>query len=309
MTSSILLTKHSADTGNSAVSARPTVFSDTVAELGEGPLWHEARNSLLWVDILQNRLYEKQFNSGEQQYWQLPHTVSSLAADKHNSALLWLLGESHLSCFDVSTGNYLAKYALNLAAGYRSNDGAVGPDGRYWFGTMLRQPKPGMGQVLSIGAAGDIKLELEHIAIPNTFCWLDKQTVLISDSLKQLCRRYKLQADGQLLEAGCFADLQNTAATPDGGAVDCNGNIWLALWGGAKVVCLSPAGEQLTEITLPVPQPSSCCFGGPDNDILFITSAREGLTPQQLAQYPDSGKVFCVQLPVQGALVQQFSVV
>lgn len=309
MTSSTLLTKHRCTIFNAEISAQPSVFNHSIAELGEGPLWHSERNSLLWVDILHNRLFEKQLNSDEEHYWQLPHTVSSLAADKNNSAQLWLVGESHLSRFDLTTSKYSPWYALSLTTGYRSNDGVVGPDGRYWFGTMLRQPKPGMGQVFSIGAGGDIKQELAEVAIPNTFCWLDKRTVLISDSLKQVCVRYQLQADGQLAETGCFADLHNTNATPDGGAVDVNGNIWLALWGGAKVVCLSPTGQQLAEIPLPVTQPSSCCFGGPNNNILFITSACEGLTSEQLLQYPNSGKVFCVQLPVQGALVQQFSVV
>ncbi len=309
MTSSTLLAKRSSAIFNGQVSAQPSVFSHSLAELGEGPLWHVGRNSLLWVDILQNCLFEKHLDSGEEQYWQLPHTVSSLAADKTNGELVWLLGESHLSSFDLTAGEYCPRYVLNLAAGYRSNDGVVGPDGRYWFGTMLRQPKPGIGQVFSIGASGDIKQELDEVAIPNTFCWLDKQTVLISDSLKQICRRYQLQANGQLVEIGCFVDLNNTAATPDGGAVDNNGNVWLALWGGAKVVCISPAGQQLAEIRLPVPQPSSCCFGGQDNNLLFITSAREGLTPEQLVQYPDSGKVFCIKLPVHGAAVHQFSVV
>lgn len=291
-----------------SVSAELQVFSQIKCELAEGPLWHTKRGSLLWVDILQNKLLEKNYSTGEVFSWDLPETVSSLACDASAVDSLWLVSERHLSRFNLQTGVYEPKVRLPLQENYRTNDGSVGPDGRYWFGTMLRSPEPAKGQVYSIGKEYDLRKELDGIAIPNTFCWLDN-CLLLSDSLRQVCLRYDIVTSDQALLVGCFANLSDGSATPDGGAVDSDGNVWIALWGGAKVVCYSPQGLPLREIMLPVPHPSSCCFGGSDNNILFITTAREGLNDTELSMYPDSGKVFFIQLPVQGAVVHQFSVV
>lgn len=291
-----------------SVTAELKVFCYTQCELAEGPLWHDKRGSLLWIDILKNRLLEKKLSTGELCVWELPETASSIACDVSSTNAVWLVSEQNLVRFNLSNSTYEPVVSLPLQDNYRTNDGCVGPDGRYWFGTMLRSPEPAKGQVYSVGEKRDLRLELEGIAIPNTFCWLD-DGLLITDSMQQICRRYSVNHPHQATVADIFSDLSLGSATPDGGAVDQDGNVWIALWGGSKVVCYNAQGQPLQEIILPVPQPSSCCFGGPDNNVLFITTAREGLTDTELSQYPDSGKVFFIQLPVQGALVHKFSVV
>jgi sugar lactone lactonase YvrE len=263
---------------------------------------------VLWLDILNNRMFEKSFNTGALCCWELPETVSSIACDASSADHVWLVSERSLVRFQLVNSTYEKLIALPLQGNYRTNDGCVGPDGRYWFGTMLRRPQTAQGAIYSVGNKLDLRVELEGIAIPNTFCWLE-DCLLISDSLQQICRRYTTCQSGPIQDKGVFTSLSNSAGTPDGGAVDQNGNVWIALWGGGKVVCYTPEGEPLNEISLPVPQPSSCCFGGPDNNILFITTAREGLTETELTQYPQSGAVFFIQLPVQGAVVHKFSVV
>lgn len=279
------------------------VFSSSNCELGEGPLWSAATHSLFWVDILSKRLYKKEVETGDEFYWSLPVAASSIAADSLSKNSFWLLTETHLCLFHVQSGKFDFVYPLNLEKGYRTNDGVVGPDGRYWFGTMLWSPKPGKGEIFSIGKMGDIRKEKSSVAIPNTFCWINQNELLVSDSLEQIC--YRL--DKSTRHSQVFIDKKGHQGTPDGGAIDRNGNIWVAVWGEGRVVCYNPDGVMKNEIKLPVSQPSSCCFGGKGLSTLFITTAKEGLIDDGSQSYALSGLVFMINLDDTGAVVETFN--
>ncbi|WP_131668560.1 SMP-30/gluconolactonase/LRE family protein [Psychrobacter pygoscelis] len=279
--------------------------SPLLHELGESPLWNNSLQTLFWVDILADRLYSKNSISNEISFWDMPHTVTAIATDKTFKNILWLISESALVRFNVLTGEYVTMLKFKLDKGYRTNDGHVGPDGKFWFGTMKRQPDLGRGQVYTIDKSGELNLIIDGISIPNTFCWLNNSKLVISDSLTQ--RSMIWEDFNKLNHRRDFINLSNTLGTPDGGAVDETGNIWIAFWGLGKIACVSPEGEQLQEIHLPVSQPSSCCFGGINNDVLFITTAREGLTSIEIEKYPHSGKVFYVKLSARGIPLKDFS--
>ena len=87
---------------------------------------------------------------------------------------------------------------------------------------------------------------------------------------------------------------------PDGAAVDAEGNYWVAMFEGGRIVCLSPTGELLREVRLPVRCPTSVCFGGPDLRTLYVTSASHGRSNEELAQYPHTGKVLAFDVGVAG---------
>lgn len=287
-------------------------FSDHIFEvspyshhLGESPLWHKKTQQIFWLDILNNNLYSKSLLSNEVCVWVMPDTVSTMAGDLRDPDILWLISGRSLAQFNIINGAYSEVVSINLESEYRTNDGGVSPDGKYWFGTMMNQPQLNKGNIFSIDRDRNLKLEFEGIAIPNTFSWLNDGRLILSDSLIQ--KSYFYESSSSLDRGDTFLDLSDTLGTPDGGAVDDKGNIWIALWGLGKVVCYSPEGNEIQEINLPVTQPSSCCFGGIENDILFITTAREGLTSAELQKYPHSGKVFCTKLSVKGVPVNNFS--
>ena len=286
------------------LSDEPQIVSHLVNELAEGPLWSPLNQSLYWLDITNKKLFERNLSINEINHWELPHTVTSMVCDKFDADILWLISEKALLNFNVITGKCEEALSISIPQGYRTNDGSVGPDGKYWFGTMMYQPQSGRGDIFSIDKEMVLKLEFSGIAIPNTFCWPNDNCLILSDSLHQ--KSYFWDVTSKMEKRDTFLDLSSTLGTPDGGAVDEKGNIWIALWGLSKVVCYSLQGDNIQEIDLPVPHPSSCCFGGIENDILFITTAREGLTPEQIQKYPHSGKVFCIKLLVKGAIVNDF---
>lgn len=282
-------------------------FSESLSELGEALIWIQRRSSLFCVDILSSRLHEKALMSDVLTTWYLPEVGSSIAEDENEADCLWLVSERAVVRFDLTKGEYSPIVGIPLSTGFRTNDGKVSPCGRYWFGSMLTSPELKKGQIFSIGKDKDVRVEASGIAIPNTFCWMPDGSVLISESMEQRCRRFMINSDTQTIKCALdFINLSDTSGTPDGGALDVNGNVWIAIWGASKVLCFSPNGEQLYELNLPAPKPSSCCFGGPDNDMLFVTTAKQGQSLEQLQQYPDSGKIFVIRLKVKGAPLYRF---
>jgi sugar lactone lactonase YvrE len=102
-------------------------------------------------------------------------------------------------------------------------------------------------------------------------------------------------------------NIPEALGAPDGMTIDEEGMLWIAHWGGFGVYRWNPQnGELLTKIKIPVPNVSSCAFGGEDFDHLFITSARQDLSEQELRDYPASGDVFWVKLPVKGKPANKF---
>ncbi|MFC4701016.1 SMP-30/gluconolactonase/LRE family protein [Glaciecola siphonariae] len=279
-------------------------IDDVSCELGEGPIWHPVRGSWCWFDILSNCLYEYQlFSSNVAKLSQhpLPFSASAMAVCSNGQLLVAL--ESCLASYCLETKKFTPLKELKLAEGFRTNEGGIGPNGDFWFSSMEKKPSKPNGELFSIDSNMQLANRFSGIGIANTMVF-DKvrQRYYVSDSMKQQMFVCDAQAT-QIVLDNVFFDASNTPFTPDGGALDSNGNLWVALWGGHRVICLSPEGQQVHEIKLPVPQPTSCCFGGPNGKHLFITSARQGLSADELKEYPLSGSSFIIELDVEGEVL------
>ena len=236
------------------------------------------------------------------QTWILPEYASVLAHDKIDMNIIWMVTDKSFGKFDLFKSSYHPVLDLNLEPSFRANDGGVSPDGTFWFGTMQWEPSEISGSVYSISAKAELWKQPVKMGIPNTFCWNTKGTVLyISDSFQQ--KIFSIEVKNQILDgktARVFVDLSNGNSTPDGGAFNLDGFLWNAHWDGHKVVKYGPYGEFQNEISMPVPKPSSCCFGGPENRHLFVTSARTTMSKNDIARYPMSGNVFVKELKTVG---------
>jgi len=291
-----------------------TIFSKQDCTLGEGPLWHTQRQSLFWVDIHNQWVYEKKIDSIEPNYdaqWRIPYIVTALfeSSDKQN---LYLLTNHSLGKLSLNNGHYTPLVKLNLNHKFRTNDAGIAPDGSIWFGIMQKQPTLTIGEVYSISPSGVLKKQLEGIGIPNTFCWSNNgQYFYLTDSLTQKMYRYninknQLEIDSKMI----FIDLSTTNATPDGGAMDQSNQLWNAQWGDFNVKSYNALGQESMTIELPIIQPSCCCFGGSQLNILFITSAKEGLDKNQIKRSPYSGFTFMLELPANyGCPINQFDLI
>ncbi|AVF35914.1 SMP-30/gluconolactonase/LRE family protein [Rahnella sikkimica] len=252
-----------------------TAIGDYRAELGETPVWCQRTQSLLWVDILAQRVLRYWPASGQTEIHELPSPTSAvLLTQRRNVFLLVSQDGVHLYDYGSQTRQKLCDYPG--AEGTRPNEAAVAPDGSLWFGTMDIEEEKMTGAWYRFEAGAEKpEIMLDNVGTTNTLVWYEGK-VWFADSRKN--RFYSANARRiNPLKISCFSSGDKI---PDGSALTQNGWLITACWGSKCLLRQQiNQGELLTLDTLPVPvtQPSCCTFGGPDMTEIFITSARKNL--------------------------------
>lgn len=271
----------------------PRVYSDAECSLGEAPVWDTRTNCLYWLDIRTQELFCQCWDSTTIRQWHLPCVCSAIFLLDTPSILL-LASEKGLLSFNLqSEAAQIVAVTGNEKEGYRSNDGGVDPVGRIWQGTMSDEPSKKTGAVYRWNLDGQADQVWADVHIPNTFVWSkDGNTLISADSFQREIRKYSYDVElGTAQFEGVLADLSGLGFEPDGSAIDIEDRLWNAQWNGSRVACYELNGTELAEVRLPVTRPTSCCFGGPDMNMLFITSARDGLSKAELSKQPLAGAV------------------
>lgn len=297
--------------------------------LGENILWHEQEQTLYWTDIQAKLLYkcamsqevvkllcsdgfEPEQNKAREDYFQqvmqvfdLPFRMSSFAFtnDKH---VLLAAFDNGLALYDYTfeqvdwlTQKEVADEQL------RFNDGKCDPKGRYWLGSMVEQDDikkrrdEHLGALYSFSFVDNVfhsKQLLTGLHISNGLCFSQHATLMYhSDSSTHKVYQYQLSAEGDIESRKLFAKFDKNTY-PDGACTDIHGNVWIALWGAACIVCIDPKGHELLRHPLPVTQASCVCIGGPNMNWLFVTSASENLSQEKRAKQPRAGNVFVYEI-------------
>lgn len=280
--------------GSAAVAARLLV--DARAELGECALWCGALGALYWTDI-DGRTVSRRHADGSVRRWAMPDRVACFALCADPSRLLLGLA-SGVALYDLDRAALLSP-VVPVEPGQprtRLNDGRCDPQGRFVFGMFDQSPEPApIGGVYRVGADLAVeRLPLPPAAILNSLAFSpDGRTLYWADSPTREIRCCDYRADGGLGAPRVFARLPaGDDAVPDGSAIDAEGGLWNAQWGGGRVVRYGADGAETGRVALPVPQPSCVAFGGESLDRLYVTSARKGLDAAALRAAPHSGGVF-----------------
>jgi sugar lactone lactonase YvrE len=280
------------------------IVHDAVAELGEGPQW-TAPDRLTWVDILAGTVSVARVAgagrvSVERRYDAGRHVGAALPLPGDGWLLAAGAGFAHLA--PDGTVRPLAEPEAVHGGGVRMNDAKCDPAGRLWAGSMAYDERPGAGSLFRVDLDGGVTRVLRDRQISNGLDWSpDGLTLYYADSGHGIV--YSAPYDVDRGEIGPLEPLIRPPAadgSPDGLTVDAEGMLWVALWGGAAVRRYDPAGRALEEIRTDAPHTTSCCLGGPDGRTLFITTASTGLTPEQRAAHPGSGRLFAARVDVPG---------
>ena len=275
-------------------------------QLGEGPCWSAAEQRLYWFDIKGRKLSWFAPADGACGAWPLPLRASA-AAPRATGGLI-LASEAGVAAFDTATGELSILEPVELETGFRSNDGKIDALGRFWWSVMDDEGGRRPGHVYCKAPGQPSRRVLGGIHIPNTLAVsADCATLYIADSKRQTLFAHAVEAAClELGEAREFAHTRGEDGTPDGSALDAEGFLWNAQWGAWRVVRYAPDGRIDRIVPMPVEQPTSCAFGGPDLDVLFVTSARDELSDEALTKQPLAGGLFALRPGVAGLPLPAF---
>jgi sugar lactone lactonase YvrE len=266
--------------------------------LGEGPWWSAREQAVYWVDIKRPAILRFRLEDSRCDAWPMPEPIGCCAPRAKGGLVAGLRsGIYAIELGAPGSVKNIARLALPDAHGEgdRFNDGKCHPDGSFWAGTMDDAAREARGWFFRLTPAGT----LERIAGPYGICngpafSPDGTLAYFTDSARRtIYRRDLSRKDGIVQE---FMQFDAADGTPDGMTTDTDGRLWISMWDGAKILCVSATGERITSIALPVSRPTSCCFGGEKLDTLFVASASIDLTPKERDEQPLAGSLFAVAL-------------
>ena len=276
--------------------------------LGECARWDEVRQELLWVNVAPEvgQFFRARVNGPEVEIiarYDLPGTLTAVApCDSRDEGWVIALDDSLLELREDGTTRTLASPEARHHGEVRTNDGAADPWGAFWIGSMARDKAPKRGSLYRFHESRGVETVREHLTIANGIGWSpDARTAYHVDSGPGVIAAFDVDGKGNLSNERVFVEFDVAKeGAPDGVCLDEDGNLWVALWGGRQVRQYSPGGEQLAVVAVDTLQPSSCTLGGPRGTTLYITSAQEDMTPQQLDEDHDAGRLFACEVGVRG---------
>lgn len=246
---------------------------DSGDELGECPIWDERIGALWWVDIHGRAI--KRYDGTNVRILPMPEPPGSIALRREGGMVVAL--ESGVFLLGTEAPQLLVRPPEH-EAGLRFNDGRCDRAGRFWVGTLAEPDFPPRGVLYRVEHDGTHRVFRTGIQVPNSIAWSPNgRTMYFADSPRHKIWAFDYDAErGEISGERIFASPH--PGFPDGSCVDADGCLWNAEWGARRVVRYTPAGKIDRIVEVPAEKPSCCCFGGPQLDTLYITTAdRAGL--------------------------------
>jgi sugar lactone lactonase YvrE len=286
------------------IEAAATQLIDVPLGVGESPVWDDRRNLLLFVDIPAPALFAYDPATAGLRRWEMPAPIGSFGLCEDGRAIVALRTGIHF--FDFSTERLELLVAPEPdRPDNRLNDGKVGPDGRFWVGSMdtaaVLRPT---GALYRIDRDGTATRMLDGLTVSNGLAWSpDGRTLYHADSRQKFLSGYDYDtASGDISNRHVLHTFEDGDGRPDGAATDAEGYYWSA---GVSAGCLNriaPDGTIERKLRLPVPAPTMPCFAGPGLRTLYVTSLTTDRTGTTV-----HGTLLQVDVDVAGAPVPRFA--
>lgn len=282
----------------------PSVKVESVVKvsalIGEGPVWEEPEQTLLFVDIIGKKIHRWSPATNQIQTVETADTVG-FAVPRRSGGYVAGVGRS-IVAVDWSTQAMTSLVEVDEdKPNNRLNDGKVDPIGRLLAGTMEAEQKLDVksqqGSLYAVTSDLTVTKHLSQVDISNGLDWsLDQKTFFYIDSLSLTVDAFDYDShSGYLGNRRVVYRMEEGEGFPDGMTVDAEGRLWVACYAGGRVIHIDPAtGVRLATVSLPVKNITSCCFGGADYADLYVTSGSGGLSQSELSQQPLAGHTFRV---------------
>lgn len=290
------------------MNTEPELRIDAHAILGEGPIWDHGRQVLYWIDIMKHELHIYDPVANQDTVVDVGQAIGTVVIRSSGGLMLAL--HHGFAAFDPQTR---ALTMINDPESHlpdnRFNDGKCDPAGRFWAGTMAVDPKGDEGALYRLDTDLSVHKMLDKISISNGIVWnLDHTKMYYIDSLSCCVRVYDYDNEsGEIRNESVIIRISQEMGLPDGMAIDAEGMLWIAQYGGYRVCRWHPGtGQMLQTIDLPAANVTACAFADKDLDTLYITTASAGLSDQERQQQPHAGGLFSIKPGVRGVESFQF---
>ena len=279
---------------------RAEQVTGSVAYHGEGPVWSERWGGLRWVDMLAGDVLSLDGNGTVERR----HVGTIAAALRPRTGGGAVIAVERGFALEDPDGALSVLDPVWTDLSVRMNEGGCDPDGRFWCGSMAYDKRPGGASLYRLDPDGSAHRVLDGVTISNGLEWSpDGSLAYYDDTATGRVDVFDYDADSGLTGRRPFVELTG-GERPDGLTVDAEGGVWVALNGSGVVHRYRSDGVLDEVVELPTTQVTACTFGGPGLDQLFITTSREGMTPDGDAI---AGSLFRADVGVAGLPVREFA--
>lgn len=275
-------------------------------ELGEGPVWDDRTEELLFVDIDGFAVHAFHPASGAHRSFDVGRSVGAVVLREDGGLVLAAHDAFYLADHDGHSIERFGTFEVGDDR-VRFNDGKVDPSGRFLAGTMHWSQEDACGNLYMLEGDGRVTTVVESVTISNGLAWsADGRTFFYIDTPVHRVDAFDVDpANGAMSRRRTVAEIPEGG--PDGMAIDDEGMLWVAVWGGYRVDRIDPSsGAVIGAIRVPTRQVSSVAFGGEGLDLLYITTARANLEQTVLDAEPHAGDIFVARPGVTGPPPNRF---
>jgi sugar lactone lactonase YvrE len=275
---------------------------------GESPIWDPDARRLAWVDTEQPSLHSLEPSSGETETVASDWLVQAIGRRKSGGwiavvrdgiALLEKSGRGTLLCNPVAGQRHMTM-----------NDGAVGPDRRFYAGSFNREVlEAADGCLYRVDADHSIHVIEKGLVLPNGLAFSpDGGTMYVTEMWARRITAFDFDGrSGRVSRRRTLITVPEAEGYPDGLVVDSQGFLWSGHWQGFRVTRYDPDGRRERIVEVPVPTATCMAFGGESLDTLYITTAKKGLTPEQLSRHPEAGDLYVAEPGITGRAEPAFA--
>jgi len=266
---------------------RIDILVDVKTTLGEGPLWDVDEQRLYWIDSADGRIFRCTADGREVRAWDVPQKIGSMALRRQGGAVLSLARGFHFLDFDTGEVELIIDPEPDKPAN-RLNDGKVDRHGRFLAGSMDTNEEGPNGALYRLDPDLSLHTLERGIVVSNGPCWSpDGNTFYFNDTWSGEVWAYDYdQQTGNVSNRRTHARVDMSGGGgADGSTVDAEGYLWNALVYDGKLVRYAPDGSVDRVIEMPVKKVTSVMFGGPDLDVLYVTS----MARPPLPRFPHDG--------------------
>lgn len=277
-------------------------------KLGEGVTWVKEQKSIYFVDIKKKKFFKINIKNKKKKVFKVNKEIGFLSHIKKDIFILGLQGELRIQNLKSKKILQTIKVEPNLRFN-RINDGKTDQKGNLWFGTMDgRLKKINKGALYKLNKNLFLTKVDKGYETPNGPAFIDEFNFYHTDSSKKIIYKIKIDENNQIINKKIFKKFKLNEGSPDGMTLDKKKNLWVAHYQGACVSVFNSKAKLMHRIEIPAKNITNCTFGGKNLNELFITTASQNMTKNDLKKFKYSGFLLKIQTNSKGFLQKKFHI-